>query len=198
MAMGAIFAYVVLWTIVWKQTYLILETPTGTVRLNPQAPKTWSKTQDLNYCTTANRTMFGNFTTQNCTFWDEALDIFPQALDNTITVTTRVTKENQALNRVNCTLRDPTCSWVNTATATDFVADVEKFTILVDHAYFAPTVNIKGSARQLPGRLIDSNGDEMYPPPPNQIGVPGQYDILEIGTFLKAANVDLNGPCEFG
>jgi len=191
LAMGGIFAYVVCWTIVWNQTYLLLETPTGSVRINPMKPSKWSEIADLPYCKRENHNKYNGFPTYECVYWDEALNVFPLALDNTITLSSRMTVSHQSVT--NCSLTDPHCEWQDTEPETiNFLADVERFTLLIDHAYYAPTVKIQGSARDLKGRLLDSKGKEMTVSKPDVVGVPGEYDILQVGTILKAGNIDLD------
>lgn len=177
----------------WNQTYLILETPTGSVRINPLKPSKWSEVADLPYCKRPDNPTYNGFPTYTCMYWDEALNVFPIGLDNTITLSSRMSIDRQSVD--NCSLTDPHCTWKDTEPEeVDYLADVERFTLLIDHAYYAPTVRLQGSAKALPGLFLGSDGKEIHPEAPNVVGEPGKYDILEVSELLKAGGIELDGP----
>jgi hypothetical protein len=43
------------------------------------------------------------------------------------------------------------------------VTQYQDFTIMVDHSFLAPDVNVRGDARSLPGSIVDSDGNKMSP-----------------------------------
>lgn len=80
-----------------------------------------------------------------------------------------------------------------------FVADIEYFTLLVDHNMNAPLAGISYSVKQMIGRLLDTKSKpfnpcsaySMYPDCPEYVavGVSGLPDIVSIRTLLEAAGV---------
>jgi len=92
----------------------------------------------------------------------------------------------------DCDFSQPTCDYTNTTDPTTYyIADIESFTVMIDHAIYATNINVQRNARELNGQIVDINGNVMEANDlPNRVGVPGEYDILEIGTLLKAAGVD--------
>ena len=50
---------------------------------------------------------------------------------------------------------------------------------------------------QLVGQLLDSKGNVVNVTAPETFGVANKQDILSVGTILRAAGVDLDGPCLF-
>jgi hypothetical protein len=102
--------------------------------------------------------------------------------------TSRVTITNQT---VTCPLvNDYRCKYVDNQneTAVYYIADIEHFTMLIDHTIYAPTVQITANARDIDGVLLDNNGKAMQLAKPNIVGK-GSSDILELQTLLKCAGI---------
>eukprot|EP01103_Thecamoeba_quadrilineata_P020611 TRINITY_DN894_c0_g1_i1.p1 TRINITY_DN894_c0_g1~~TRINITY_DN894_c0_g1_i1.p1 ORF type:complete len:274 (+),score=29.93 TRINITY_DN894_c0_g1_i1:475-1296(+) len=102
---------------------------------------------------------------------------------------TRVTETNLTLS---CPWTLPNCSF-NTSTLnyTFFVADIENFTLMIDHAIITLSLGVQKNANTLPGALLDLEGNEYKDlQPPNIVGQEGQYDIIELNLLLQAAGIN--------
>eukprot|EP00727_Mastigamoeba_balamuthi_P001432 m51a1_g11286 putative p2x receptor (291) ;mRNA; r:30589-31959 len=187
LCMLSVLLYIGLYTIFWQKRYLLLEQPSGTVRVNALKPASYVPMAELPYCSQsagANRSGW----VHECTLWDEAMAVYPTGQDSEFTLTTRATTSRQALD--GCELTEDNCSFVPQARdVVNFVADVEHFTLLIDHSFFAHQVGIQANARDIVGVLRDCHGKEMKVSGPNQIGVKGEYDILEVQKILEAAGI---------
>ena len=91
----------------------------------------------------------------------------------------------------DCDFSQPTCDYTNTTDPTTYyIADIERFTLMIDHTIYATNIDIQRNARELNGQLVDYNGNAMEANAfPNVVGVPKEYDYIEIGTLLQAAGV---------
>ncbi|EGG13721.1 putative purinergic receptor [Cavenderia fasciculata] len=176
--------YIVLGTIFFQKRYLATEAPIGSIRSSLLAPTYRDPTPP--YCTSSGNTTYNGFPTMPCQYWDETLTLYPSVADESMFISTRVTSENQI---ANCSLTLPNCTYNITNPDTFYIADVVNFTILFDHTLSAPALGIQYNARQLPGILLNHDGDAWTPPPPSVVGVEGQYDILTLGVVLEAAGI---------
>jgi len=202
--MAAIFIYVVVYTIIFQQGYYVHEAPIGTIRINPMAPPNWDEgcipppgwkdVKELPYCKRPDHDKYKNFSTLKCLYYDEYFDVFPQALDNTITIATRISRYSQTPN--NPYLNDTNATWRDGEYDKYYLADIERFTLQLDHSYFTPSLNISGNARDNTGMLIDKNGKNIThianTSSLENVGMPGKKDVLSVGTILKAAEIDLD------
>jgi len=199
----AIVFYIVFWTIFYKQAYYAYEAPVGTVRINPMAPPertndSWIDIKDLPYCRTDSRTQLYGFDIYDCKYYDSAIDVFPQAVDGSITISTRIKLSNQYV--VNPAFNTTDCVWIDDPDSieTFYLADIERFTLQVDHTFFAPTLGIQGNARDLPGSIInisdpnDPNISELLLPDVEVFGKINKTDIISVGTLLHAAGVNID------
>ena len=109
-----------------------------------------------------------------------------------MSVTTRLT--NTSMEVEGCTFYDYNCTYTPQSENTVYIADIEEFSVLIDHSIYAPAVNIQKTGTDLPGALLDSNGDIMELNDPETVGVVGESDVIKIGTFLQAAGVSLDDP----
>jgi len=198
----AILIYIFVWTIWWNQAYYAYEAPVGTVRINPMAPperkEHWNDIGNLSYCLTENRTTLNGYKLLKCKYFDSAIDVFPQAVDSSITIATRIKFSMQSTT--NTAFDSPDTEWKDEPETVDvyYLADIERFTLQIDHTFFAPNLKIQGNARELPGKIINTTDDEdeeinkpMYPDV-EKIGQVGVTDIISVGTLLKAAGVDID------
>jgi len=191
--------YIVVYTVYLNQAYYRIEAPIGTVRINPMAPAerdndTWTPIQDLNYCRTENRTSYHNFSLLNCKYFDSAIDVFPQAVDSTITIASRINYSLQ--NATNKDFDDPNSSWVIDNTELYFLADIERFTLQIDHTFYAPNLDIQNNAREITGKIVyDKDGKnevKLCYPDIETVGRKTETDIISVCTLLKAAKVDID------
>jgi len=235
--MGIILLYVVVYQLLYSGEYVKVEQPVGTVRFSFRSPTEGScnplhagcemrlrNLTDLPYCGQNPR---GDATqVLNCTFWDsqEAVTVS----DTHAFLTTYFEEFEQ--ERV-CQAEHTSCkhlwgplggggaavsspSWKRV-----FVADVERFTLMLDHAVTATTIGVSGSAKQVQGVIYTKDpalcaahpnrtshpvepGQPLLPttrPPcyimPNSTRPGGLgYDIFEMSTLLGAAGIDLDSP----
>ena len=166
--MIAIFLYVVCYTIIYNKAYYNVEAPVGTVRINPKAPKPWTETVNLPYCKHPSHPSRYHLTNvSECKYFDEALNVFPQSIDESITITTRV---NISTQTPNAPLNSSSVKWIDYDNEFAFMAEPENFTVcfflcqvslkifspffvlqqlMIDHSFYAPTLNIQGNARDV-------------------------------------------------
>eukprot|EP01132_Coremiostelium_polycephalum_P008552 gene8552-10516_t len=183
----AIICYISVGTIVLEKKYLATELPIGSIRSSLMEPSEEYKNDNPPYCSSAGPEYMG-FPTKQCQWWDETLVLYPPSSESSIFVTTRVTSSQERLN--NCSLTSPNCRYTDSQDQNFFIADVDNFTILIDHTLSAPTLGIQYNAKQLAGKLLDSKGNDWTPPEPNVVGVPGEDDILTLDTIIQAAGLD--------
>jgi len=147
--------------------------------------------QKLKYCLQNSTHQIGtNFVNRECQYWDESFVLFPIVEDHDVFMATRVTMSSENLA---CNLTSPDCAYQQVGPAqTLYIADIEKFTILLDHTMYTPFLS--RNAEQIRGWFLDSKGNKIIDmDPPNQIGQPGKSDIFEVGFLLKAAGgIDLD------
>jgi hypothetical protein len=181
--------YIVGWSFLYKQNYVVRETPVGSVRLRLMEPSLRTPAQQLPYCSqNSSKLLNTTFSNYPCVYWDAQFVVFPPTEDHDMFMTTRVTITNETLD--NCSLLEYNCKYrQESPPETYFIPDIEKFTLMLDHTLVAPRSGVQKNAAQLQGVLFDYTGNEMHPPPPNVIGVMNQFDILQVGVLLEAAGL---------
>eukprot|EP01121_Diplochlamys_sp_Union-15-3_P016596 TRINITY_DN5681_c0_g1_i2.p1 TRINITY_DN5681_c0_g1~~TRINITY_DN5681_c0_g1_i2.p1 ORF type:complete len:338 (-),score=40.67 TRINITY_DN5681_c0_g1_i2:194-1186(-) len=194
-----IFLYIVGWTLLYQKRYLHLENPVGSIRLSLLAPEhrpipeKRSPASQIPYCL-QNSTTYRNFSNYNCTYWDEMFVTFPVTEDHDMLIATRYTSISQSLHN-NCSLLDHECEYVDDSPAeTFYIADIEKFTLMVEHTMYAPSMNKVRNGEDLSGELLDCRGQVVPMPYPNSLGKDNSStgDVFEISKLLSAACVDLD------
>ncbi|EAL63456.2 hypothetical protein DDB_G0288061 [Dictyostelium discoideum AX4] len=183
-----IILYIIVGTIFLQKKYLVLESPIGSIRTSLMAPSV--KPTDLPYCLkNGTDTSYDGYPNKPCQYWDEYLVLYPPSEESSMFITTRCTQETQST--VNgCNLSEPTCVYNTTSSSDFYIANVENFTILLDHTLSAPSLGIQYNGAQLNGQLLDTDGNPMSLPPPNIVGVKGSPDIMSLQGVLTAAGVE--------
>jgi len=222
--------YIFVYVMMWQQKYNIFESPDGNARLELQAPKPelCRNQTDLTYCATAgNDGSTNNGLLQNdgkyaypCQYRDQYFVVYPQVERNSMLVTTRYTSKNQSIPKgCDPVKRDSrTCTeWNKDGSTTAFVAEVEKFTLLIDHSWSAPLAAKSGTAsgadivapqsggwiQNTDGDLFDPKDDAAFYKPYEMpgyihVGAPrdkpsckmtGCKDIIPLRTLLRAAGI---------
>ncbi|KAL6072949.1 Purinergic receptor [Balamuthia mandrillaris] len=210
--MALIIGYIVGYTLLYQKRYLLLEVPTGSVRTSLQSPQTAGQLppppSQLPYCSPLaaasssaqqqqqkRQSDSGGggggfpFDQYPCQYWDEELVVFPVTEATAMFIATRVTSASEHL--VNCSLTSPTCVYVNAQPPeTFFIANIENFTLLIDHSMFTQEVGLQANSRELPGKLVNQHGHEMKDPfPGDSIGQAGKADIIHLSLLLEAAGI---------
>ena len=163
-----IFAYVIIFNVIYNCGYLIQDVPVGHVRFQLQQPTVltakgapcdptenscddaFTPVKDLAYC----RQNPSSKSKTPCTYWDANQDV--HSTQSSVLLTTRVAEYNQTRE---CGSGTPTCKklWLNTPPnvegETFLIADMERYTLLLDHTVIAPNINVSASGRQCPGYL---------------------------------------------
>eukprot|EP01012_Entosiphon_sulcatum_P050914 TRINITY_DN6988_c0_g1_i1.p1 TRINITY_DN6988_c0_g1~~TRINITY_DN6988_c0_g1_i1.p1 ORF type:complete len:486 (+),score=96.69 TRINITY_DN6988_c0_g1_i1:51-1460(+) len=178
----AIFLYVIVWEIVLKKGYLLMEPPAGNTRISLECKADcYSAIQQevfggTSYCTNASRGLgVVPHVRQDCMFMAPLAASYPPGLGNRLLITTRISYTNYTWN---CDASDwecwranwnkacntgPPCEPEGLAKRQDFfAAGVEHFTLLLDH-------NVRGSQqvtkaknlRNMQGALVDCNGNTI-------------------------------------
>jgi len=186
--MLAIVIYILVFTILIEQKYLLTERPIGSIRLSLLKGKAPVELEEMLYCQLPNRTTSVNVSFP-CIYQDELFVVFPETEATAMLATTRYTYMQEELN---CSLfESPYCAYNTTSSNTYFIADIEHFTLLIDHTVYAPIVGIKENAKSLKGSMSYFNGSTMHlaGPPNNVIGEPGLPDIIQLQTLLQGAGI---------
>ncbi|KAH3760907.1 P2X receptor [Pelomyxa schiedti] len=181
--------YIALWTILKGKAYLLLQTPDGSVRMSLLKPGTYAPAEELPYCL-QNSSYYNGYPNWECAYLDQVLALYPPGEPNGMAISTRITSTSQYLP--SCNLTELNCDYVDNVTTTYYLADIEKFTVLLDHSFYAPEVGIQGNGRDIIGEIVDSKGHVMKLQSPNVVGQGGSYDILQLGVILQAAGIDLD------
>jgi len=179
-----------------------VEAPVGTVRINPMAPperdkgkdNNWTDIVDLPYCKYGNRTKLNGFKLLDCKYFDSAIDVFPQAIDSSITISSRIKCSSQKTNNVYFNTSDTV--WEDEANTSEvyYLADIERFTLQIDHTFFAPILNLQDNAREMKGYIQYANGTDvkLCEPHVETLGAVNVTDILSVCTLLRAAEIDID------
>jgi len=196
LCMVAILGYVLIYTVWFNQAYYAVEAPVGTVRINPMAAserpnETWANLSDLLYC----RSEYHNESySQPCKYFDSNIDVFPQAVDSSITIASRISFSTQV--PTNPDFNDTDSNWNTTSSDLYFLADIENFTLQIDHTFYAPNLHIQNNAREMKGYIKYSGDEDSKDVKPclksEVIGRKGKTDIISVCTLLKAAEVNID------
>ena len=223
--MFGILSYVVIYNIAYSNQAFAYETPIGAVRFTLQEPTKdacdptdfdnqceldLTPKSELSYCT-ENHHVSRAFQKYNCTYLssEDALHVY----DQSVMISTRF---KSAIWRSVCDKDEDSCTrlWNTTKGSNDtyFVADVESYTLQIDHSAQAPTLDVKGQGNEIVGRLKSTNATQCrtradassdlagndhtnsapcYIPP--QHPPTGQlFDIFQVSTILDAAELSLD------
>ncbi|EGC40099.1 hypothetical protein DICPUDRAFT_74417 [Dictyostelium purpureum] len=182
-----IVSYVVVYQAIYKKGYLLSEVPVCSIRTTLMAPKEIDTERP--YCKSNNNTYA--YSKLECEYWDDPLVLFPPGDDVSFTASTRVKITNQTTD--GCSFKDPRCKYKDVSEESIYVADIEKYTVMIDHTMFSPQSQIQYNARDLSGYILDRDGNEIQiNDTNNRVGVKGQYDVLEIGKLLELGGIDLD------
>ena len=230
-----IFCYVVIYQVALQQVYSAVSDFNGVVRLQLTAPAVamrWPGGAPP-YClgTAAVPAAYplapgyaipgaGSFTRlgqsfpqRHCQFLDETTAVpIPETDRMFLTTETRATAQSAPaacanLDALNCTFAPPYNRNDDAVTRRSFVADIEYFTLLIDHNINAPLAGIHKTGTAMRGRMLGADGrspvnpcDEYAGFPSGcptaasagfdiAVGRPGLPDIVAIGTLLRAAGI---------
>ena len=187
--------YVILYQILYKCTYVLSESPVGTVRFSFQMP-TYNPTTKRKACDPLDAGCEANFhdldkleyclqskskhskEMYNCTYWDDLDDVTIQ--QSSALLTTRVTtylqeeKCKPSSGVVNCK-----AIWKSEERPNiEFIADVEAYTVLLDHSVVAPNLDIGGSSREWAGYLR-TDSETLCANHPNRTSMAAIYADVE-------------------
>lgn len=137
----------------YQKRYMIFEQPVGSIRLSMQSPQTRNSSFVLEGCEIP------------CKYWDENLAVYPAIENNAVFLSTRVTNTSKHYNKT-------TNRYDAIDSSTFHIANVEQFTLLVDHSMYTS--------------FASANGREL-----NGYSKRGKMDILSIEEILDTINVKL-------
>ena len=194
-----VFVYIILYLVIYKKRYLMLESPQGIVRTSLYSPPKDSRPAlvELPYCITDWRA--GSRLNQTdlldpgdphpCVWWDAYDVAYPNLEETALLITTSVKTESQSISP-DCTLFDPACAYVSKDSAPlYFVADIERFSLLVDHSFSAPIVGVSANSVDLHGRIVNAQGNSFVLSEESSVGIIGMPDLLSISDLLQAAGI---------
>ena len=203
---AAVCAYLLFYTIVFAQRYRRLAPDVvGSTRLSLRAPAAAYARPPaaLAYCGAATPGTPG--IAPACRYLDEVGAVAPFLEPGAMLATSRVTETAQTMAAgaacANASL--PACVWstVPGSAVVYFVAELEMFTLLLDHTMSASSVGVARTAAQMAGRLVDAAGATLDPcddytdqgwtcDPAVKVGRVGAgADILPLRSLLRAAGV---------
>ncbi|KAI8818275.1 uncharacterized protein EV422DRAFT_537896 [Fimicolochytrium jonesii] len=198
----AISAYI-LYQIIGNKLYLASgPVIAGEIRMSLEPPEDYGQKPPPAYCG-ADGT--------SCLYWDPAQIMFPVPDQGGMFLTTRVTILTYPDvtiaadgTNANCTYilaTSPNCS-INQvkpiSSKTYFIANLEEFTIMVEHSVRSDLLRKSTHNREMTGEIVyaETNTpiykfDSTYQRTSNASGIPG--DVFPVSTMLQAAGVDLDG-----
>lgn len=95
---------------------------------------------------------------------DAAQAVFPAATSSGTFLTTRVNRTVQELCSPACAgLPVPSCNWTDVESGTFYVADVDLFTVRIDHSVSAPDLRLSQNGVEMKGDLISVTGEIVDP-----------------------------------
>lgn len=165
-----ILLYIIIYTIVIQQRYLRTEAPYGSVRSTLREPREFAEATALPYCLQNQPRQVnsaGNFTNYNCIYAYGNDVTYPPAPQDSIFASTRVKQTTYRLPP-NCTTsggprdpRSPSCMPATVGASESFyVADVESFTVFLEHAVYGQITGIATTNNGLKGELHYKGKDE--------------------------------------
>jgi hypothetical protein len=230
--MAVIIGYIIVYKQICQCRYMLLEPPVGTVRFslreptqnfcdpvkNDPCPMNTNASDggiisvsQLPYCLQNRSHNDNGFQLYNCTNWD-AIET-KNIQDKSLLITTHVQEVNQS--RDSCAEDTTTCKagappqhlWHNTVVPQDeYIANIEKFTLLIDHSVHTPSIGVGAASRNMTGKLYVDNDDMLcatrggvdannrpQPTAPCYI-IPRQskgLDFFTLKTLMDAGGVDL-------
>ncbi|KAN0003442.1 hypothetical protein ACTFIZ_009611 [Dictyostelium cf. discoideum] len=180
--------YIVVYSAIINKGYLSTEEPVGSIRTSLWSPNQFKDNES--YC--KNNTEPYPYQKLECVYFDDALVSYPIGDDVGFTASTRIEISEQ---KANCSLLNPSCRFKTLNKTNVYLADIESFTVLIDHTMYAPSSQIQYNGGDLSGYILDQNGNEIQlNESVNVIGVQGKPDVLEIGKLLEFAGVNLDDP----
>lgn len=193
---ACIIAYILGYNILYDLNYLKLEVPVGSIRTSLMSAQSRGTlpppAESIPYCLQASPSLNG-FPNYECLYWDENFVVFPSLEPGAMFITTRVTNQSEELEN-GCSLSSNLCKYVLSEPSNNiYIADIEDFTLLIDHAMFTSQVGLQANGQDLPGKLLDSRGNQIKQfPSGDVVGEIGKQDILHVSLVLQAAGVDLD------
>ncbi|EFA80398.1 P2X receptor [Heterostelium album PN500] len=184
----AIFVYIIIYSVIVKKGYLETEVPIGSVRATLRAPSNF--TYPLPYCQ-GQPNADPSIGFLPCQYWDENLVTYPLN-DKSVSISTRVRSSVQS---ANCSFASPNCRYQDDPTKDEnfFIGDIERYTIYIDHTMYASGSKIQKNAKSLSGRIITADDkSETLDDGISSVGIAGKPDIIELGTLLKLADINLD------
>jgi len=180
----AIFVYIVVYTIIYEQRYLNLESPYGSVRATLREPDEWIPASTLPYCL-QNSSSVNGFKNYNCTYIPGIDAVYPPGTVDSIFISTR--GKDQFYAAPNCS--DPfslDCipSKTPNSTVRFYSAGIEEYTLFMEHAIFGRQNQLLISNWECEGVIMYKNGSKFTFTDLNRTG-----DIMTIRTVLDAVGV---------
>jgi len=189
-----ILIYIVVYTIVLQERYLLTEIPLGTIRSTLKEPSAgdWANATDLPYCYQNQPELVtpdASWPNFNCTYMLGYDLTYPPSPSGSIFATTRIKYQYLSTPPSCPTPQNPIsldCAPQVGEEINYYTADIEDFTIYMQHAIYGRITHISETNSGLEGELIFKND------PKNLLKLSGVRggDIFTIRTMLQAAGID--------
>jgi len=199
-----IFTYIVLYTIIYQQRYLLPEAPYGSIRATVREPESgYPNAATLPYCL-QNQSTYNSLDNYECVYMRGTDITYPPGQVSTIFVGTRI-KDSYYNVSENCRSEPLNPTSYECVPAPNpfkkilyYVADVEDFTLYMEHSIFGRQTELLVANFNCDGKMELRNGSKATipfdQPYPNRTG-----DILDMQTIMNAANVaSLDGSSGLG
>eukprot|EP01138_Halocafeteria_seosinensis_P008238 gb/GECG01008419.1/.p1 GENE.gb/GECG01008419.1/~~gb/GECG01008419.1/.p1 ORF type:complete len:460 (+),score=40.76 gb/GECG01008419.1/:1-1380(+) len=205
----SIFGYIVGYLVFWQQQFNEATTSLGFRRgtLTQPSEDIVRPPEELDYC--GNGTYKADVSNAvespqaACQYLGQYGAQYPRQQSDGIFISTRITTSHYKRNssRSCAMLEHPDCRYEKQNESNFYVADVEYFTLQLDHSLIVTDHHWSSNAWTLHGRMLDSNGNnvdvcEAYDkigktcPSDIHIGEMDVYDRVSIATLLSAAGVE--------
>lgn len=166
----------------------------------PGCAYNFTTVSDLPYCSQSGNPTYKGQATYECRDWDSFDVVSPVTGGSPFFITTRVTEAKQSLycdepsagepcrstyvfGCNNTFTYDPHCPPGSWSEETFFLADVDRFTLLLDHSVRSPTVaSLEADSLQMTGHMESCTGEVIQADK-----TPQAQDIFSVQTLLAAA-----------
>lgn len=215
--MVVIFLYIVIYQVIFQNSYLLFATPVPSVRLSLQQPTIGNCSPNSQGCLddlpNVSAQSYCNQPEGGCVFLDGVAA--SSVSGNQIFVSTFIKEYDQTANS-SCTYERCSKIWNSKLASSSYVANIEAYTIAFDHSLAVPELSISKTTRDMDGALyIDTTTDgakalcrdnsaavsnlksraatnnaPCYIPPDGIAA--GNVDFFRISTLLQAMNIDFD------
>jgi len=190
-----IFIYIIGINIIYDQRYLKTEVPFGSVRATLQEPTTFKTPNQLPYCPQYQSSIQYNSTLSFQNFeciYALGVDVtYPTAQRGSLFGTTRLKTTLYPPPPANCTVppTDPACLTAPGNVTRYWIADIEDFTVFIEHAVYGQLTGVAARNIDCKGEVFSSSGDRLLLLDSNRTS--DIFTISQLLSFAKLPSLDV-------